>query len=237
MRNYKWISIYSFFVLALLVLAYYTPFVRENLLHWLLAVGSSGRVNYPEACVVFFFISAVLAFLAFPSMPLIYIAAGYCLGPSLGGFVSIIGSSLGAVCAFLLFREQISHRLQQLGGERHSTRIWLMLLGLRLSPIVPAVLVNLVAVLFNVSAMQHLLITAIGSAPLILFYAQLGQQGLDLLAGNALHWTQFSGYSLLIAVSSLLTFVGPWRPFLKSIEQLNEDVAAYARSPTAGGKA
>jgi len=94
------------------------------------------------------------------------------------------------------------------------------LLGLRLSPLVPAPLVNFFAAIFNVSPLQYLTTSVLGSAPLVLFYAQIGQQGHHFLSGEPPHWQQFSGYLIILTLSTLLSAMGPWRSVLNELKQL-----------------
>jgi uncharacterized membrane protein YdjX (TVP38/TMEM64 family) len=99
-------------------------------------------------------------------------------------------------------------------------KVWLTLLGLRLSPIVPAPLVNFIAAIFDVSPLQYLTTSMLGGAPLILFYGQIGQQGHHLLSGETPHWQQFSGYLIILTLSTLLSAMGPWRSVLNKLKQL-----------------
>jgi uncharacterized membrane protein YdjX (TVP38/TMEM64 family) len=96
---------------------------------------------------------------------------------------------------------------------------------LRLSPLVPAPLVNFFAAIFYVSPLQYLTTSVLGSAPLILFYAQIGQQGHHFLSGETPHWRQFSGYLIILTLSTLLSAMGPWRSALKELKQLKDSPA------------
>jgi hypothetical protein len=60
----------------------------------------------------------------------------------------------------------------------------------------------------------------LGSAPLVLFYSQVGTQGHDFMSGETLHWQQFSGYLILLTLSTLLSAMGPWRSALNELKQL-----------------
>jgi uncharacterized membrane protein YdjX (TVP38/TMEM64 family) len=89
-----------------------------------------------------------------------------------------------------------------------------------LSPLVPAPLVNFFAAVFDVSPLQYLTSSLLGSAPLILFYWQIGQQGHQFLSGGTLHWRQFSGYLIILVLSTLLSAMGPWTSVLNEFKQL-----------------
>ena len=88
-------------------------------------------------------------------------------------------------------------------------KTWLTLLGLRLSPLVPAPLVNFFAAVFHVSPLHYLTTSVLGSAPLVLFYTQIGQQGRQFLSGETPQWRQFSGYLVILTLSTLLSAMAP----------------------------
>ena len=105
-------------------------------------------------------------------------------------------------------------------NQQSARSIWLTLIGLRLSPLVPAPLVNFFAAVFHVSPLQYLTTSLLGSAPLVLFYSQIGQQGHQFLSGGTLHWRQFSGYLVILVLSTLLSAMGPWRSVLNEFKRL-----------------
>jgi uncharacterized membrane protein YdjX (TVP38/TMEM64 family) len=168
---------------------------------------------------MFLVTSAVLAFLAFPSMPMICMAAGFYMDGFEGGAAVLLGSAFGGLSAFLFYRKHIQRPSAELNAQS-AVKIWLTLLGLRLSPLVPAPLVNFFAAIFDVSPLQYLAASVLGSAPLVLIYAQIGQQGHHFLSGETPHWQQFSGYLIILTLSSLLSAMGPWRSVLNELKLL-----------------
>jgi uncharacterized membrane protein YdjX (TVP38/TMEM64 family) len=136
-----------------------------------------------------------------------------------GAATVLLGSALGGLSAFLFYRKHIRRPIAPL-IQRSVRSIWLTLIGLRLSPLVPAPLVNFFAAVFDVSPLQYLTTSLLGSAPLVLFYWQIGQQGHEFLSGGTLHWRQFSGYFLILVLSTLLSAMGPWRSVLNEFKQL-----------------
>jgi uncharacterized membrane protein YdjX (TVP38/TMEM64 family) len=169
--------------------------------------------------LLFLVTSTVLAFLAFPSMPIICIAAGFYMDGFDGGATVLLGSAFGGLSAFLFYRKHIQRPSAPL-NQQSAVKVWLTLLGLRLSPLVPAPLVNFIAAIFDVSPLQYLTTSMLGGAPLVLFYAQLGHQGHHLLSGETPHWQQFSGYLIILTLSTLLSAMGPWRSVLNELKQL-----------------
>jgi len=150
---------------------------------------------------------------------MICMAAGFYMDGFGGGATVLLGSAFGGLSAFLFYRKHIQRPSAPL-NQQSAVKVWLTLLGLRLSPLVPAPLVNFIAAIFDVSPLQYLTTSMLGGAPLILFYAQIGQQGHHLLSGETPHWQQFSGYLIILTLSTLLSAIGPWRSVLNKLKQL-----------------
>src|SRR5437588_7306811 len=135
MRGYQPLIVYMA-VATFLALAYFaSPVSREAV--WQLFPGlETLALDHPLSTrLVFLLTSTVLAFLAFPSMPMICVASGFYLSGFDGGATVLLGSAFGGLSAFLFYRKHI----QGPAGpwKRGSgVRVWLTLLGLRLSPLV-----------------------------------------------------------------------------------------------------
>jgi uncharacterized membrane protein YdjX (TVP38/TMEM64 family) len=220
-----------FYIAAVLFLsaAYFaSPISRETI--WQLFPGSEAmaEANPLVTALMFLFASTVLAYLAFPAMPMIYIAAGFYMDGFAGGAIVLLGSAVGGLCAFLFYRKHI--RPSAPLNQRSAMNIWLTLVGLRLSPLLPAPVVNFLAAVFDVSPHQYLTATLLGSAPLVLFYWQIGQQGHHFMSSGTLRWWQISGYVVILALSTLLSALGPWRSVLNEVRQLK----GSSRSRTLG---
>ncbi len=145
----------------------------------------------------------------------------------------LLGSAVGGLGAFLFYRKHIRQRTGALLNQHSTMKTWLTLLGLRLSPIVPAPLVNFFAAVFQVSPLQYLTTNVLGSAPLVLFYVQIGQQGHQFLSGEALHWRQFSAYLVILVLSTLLSAMGPWKSVLNELKQSKSSSGSKDTSATA----
>jgi uncharacterized membrane protein YdjX (TVP38/TMEM64 family) len=219
MHSYRFLIFYVAAVVGLSVAYFVSPMSRETV--WQLFPGTEAiaQANPLVTALVFLVTSAVLAFLAFPSMPMIYMAAGFYTDGFGGAATVLLGSALGGLSAFLFYRKHIRRPSGPL-TQQSARSIWLTLIGLRLSPLVPAPLVNFFAAVFDVSPLQYLTTSLLGSAPLVLFYWQIGQQGHQFLSGGTLHWRQFSGYLVILVLSTLLSAMGPWRSVLNEFKQL-----------------
>ena len=219
MYSYKSLIFYIAAVLFLSLAYFASPMSREAV--WQLFPGFEimAQANPLVTALMFLVTSTVFAFLAFPSMPMIYMAAGFYMDGFGGGATVLLGSAFGGLSAFLFYRKHIQRPSAPL-NQQSAVKVWLTLLGLRLSPLVPAPLVNFIAAIFDVSPFQYLTTSMLGGAPLVLFYAQLGQQGHHLLSGETPHWQQFSGYLIILTLSTLLSAMGPWRSVLNELKQL-----------------
>lgn len=229
----KELILYASSVMIIFMAYYFFQISNVDLLDNLSTIEAQVKEHFVETSIMFFLISATLTYFAFPSMPLIYIAAGYCLNSVYGGAAVLFGSAFGGLGAFLLYRKHIPHRFRPSLKQQSSLKLWLTLLGLRLSPIVPAPLVNFFAAFFNASAKQYMITTLLGSAPLILFYDVVGQQGHKYVNGEQTQWWFFSGYLAILAVSTFLSALGPWRSFLKAIKQLKNEIFTSTEQSTA----
>jgi uncharacterized membrane protein YdjX (TVP38/TMEM64 family) len=219
MRSYKPLIFYMAAVLFLSLAYFASPISREAVWQLFPGLETMAHANPLVTALMFLVTSAVLAFLAFPSMPMICMAAGFYMDGFEGGATVLLGSAFGGLSAFLFYRKHIQRPSAPL-NQQSAVKVWLTLLGLRLSPLVPAPLVNFFAAVFNVSPLQYLTTSVLGSAPLVLFYVQIGQQGHHFLSGETPHWRQFSGYLIILTLSTLLSAMGPWRSVLNELKQL-----------------
>jgi uncharacterized membrane protein YdjX (TVP38/TMEM64 family) len=219
MHSYRSLIFYVAAVVVLSVAYFASPMSRETV--WLLFPGTEAmaQANPLVTALMFLVASTVLAFLAFPSMPMIYMAAGFYMDGFGGAAIALLGSALGGLSAFLFYRKHIRRPIAFL-NQQSARSIWLTLIGLRLSPLVPAPLVNFFAAVVDVSPLQYLTTSLLGSAPLVLFYWQIGQQGHQFLSGGTPHWRQFSGYLVILVLSTLLSAMGPWRSVLNEFKLL-----------------
>lgn len=231
MRRYSKLAAYTV-AAALLAAAYFClPVSQDAVVHALNLVAAYARSEIIETLTLFFVLSAVLVYFAFPAMPMVYIASGYCMDFWIGGTSVLLGSAVGAWGAFLLFRDHIPSRLRQPRHDCASLNMWFTLLGLRLSPVVPAPLVNVFAAVAGVSPSQHLITTLIGSAPLILFYAEIGQQGYLTASGAVPEWWRFLGFLVIFVLSTLMSLLGPWRSVLATVKQLKDEALVSLKGP------
>jgi len=141
-----------------------------------------GTVAKSGAKGVFAFILAYAGFVAVsvPGAALLTIAGGFLFGPWLGTSYAVIGATLGATLVFLAARIGLAGLLTRAGpwirlfesGFRNNALSYLLVL--RLVPVFPFWLVNLVAGAVGLSLPVYLFGTFIGIIPVTFVYASLG---------------------------------------------------------------
>jgi uncharacterized membrane protein YdjX (TVP38/TMEM64 family) len=123
---------------------------------------------------------AVLVALSVPGGAILTIAGGFLFGTWLGGLCAMVGATLGAVAVFVAARAGLGGLAQRAGpffgrleaGFRADAFSYLLVL--RLVPIFPFWLVNLVPALAGVGLPTYLVATLLGIIPATFVYAGLG---------------------------------------------------------------
>ena len=123
--------------------------------------------------------------LSFPGASILTIAGGLLFGWAVGGFTTVLAATIGASLIFLAARSAFGSSLRARAGgfiDRFSAGFredaFSYLLFLRLVPLFPFWLVNVVPALFNIRLGSYILATMIGILPGTLAYAFIGA-GLD----------------------------------------------------------
>jgi uncharacterized membrane protein YdjX (TVP38/TMEM64 family) len=130
----------------------------------------------------FFYIAVygMLVALSVPGGAVLTIAGGFLFGTWLGALCAIIGATLGATGIFLAARAGLGGLAQRAGPlvgkleEGFRADAFNYLLVLRLVPIFPFWLVNLVPALVGVKLLTYILATFLGIIPGTFVYASLG---------------------------------------------------------------
>lgn len=136
-------------------------------------------------------IYAALVAISFPGASLLTIAAGLFFGTWAGGSLVVVGATIGATILFLIARNASGDALRKrigpwgeklADGFRDNAFSYLMLL--RLLPVAPFWLVNIVPALFGVKLRDYVLATAIGIIPGTFVYASIGAGAGSILAAG-----------------------------------------------------
>lgn len=147
---------------------------RTALTDWVNEAGISAWLIYAGIY------AAVTAF-SIPGGAVMTIAGGFLFGPLLGGTLTVIGATIGATGVFLAARYALADFLRNKAGgsikkmeQGFQENGLSYLLFLRLIPVFPFWLVNLVPAFLGVSVGHYVLGTAIGIIPGSLVYASVG---------------------------------------------------------------
>ncbi len=148
-------------------------------------LGQLVSAHYPVTVVSFIAIYAILVGVSFPGASYLTIMGGLLFGGILGGFLSVIGATAGAVIIFLVARSSFGDFLQARAGpfvarmvDGFNKDAFQYLLTIRLTPVFPFWVVNIVPALLNMRLGPYTLATFLGIIPGGLAYAYIGA-GLD----------------------------------------------------------
>lgn len=140
-------------------------------------------VNYVAAVGIFIVAYAIVTGLSLPGAVILTLAGGFVFGAVLGTLFVNLGATTGATLAFLTARYLLRDRVEQKFGkslrpfqEGFAENAFSYLLTLRLIPLFPFFVVNLVSGLTRVSAGTYIGATALGIIPGSFVYAYAGRQ-------------------------------------------------------------
>jgi len=164
-------------------------------------LGSFSRTSYGAPIAIGAFLIA--GFIAFPITVLIA-ATGAAFGPVLGMTYSAVGAMASAIIVFAIgaaigrkaLRDLIGPRLNKL-QKRIARQGVIAIATIRILPLAPFTVINLVAGASQIRLLDFVLGTAIGLAPGIIVLSLLGGQIVDVLSEP----TAFSVGLLLLAVA------------------------------------
>jgi len=177
---------------------------RHALLTWVDTAGVLAVLTYMAVYVV------VVAF-SLPGGTVLSIAGGFLFGVVWGSIYIVISATIGATVLFLIARTALSDFLRARAGRWLHTmeagfrdNALSYLLVLRLIPLFPFFVVNLVPAFLGVSLSTYVIGTAIGIIPGVFVYASVGA-GLGSVfdAGGAFSLTGILTPQILIALIGL----------------------------------
>lgn len=149
-------------------------------LHHAQLVAETSR-NFPKMALVFFLLYFLLTSLSFPAATLFTLASGAVLGLGWGLVVSSFAGTLGASASFLLARYLLRNAVERrfpeaarrvnAGFEREGVAY---LLTLRLLPVMPYFLCNLLMGLTRIPLWKYALASQLGMLPAMFVYVYAG---------------------------------------------------------------
>jgi uncharacterized membrane protein YdjX (TVP38/TMEM64 family) len=149
--------------------------------------------HLPTALIVYVAVYTALVALSLPVGTFLTLVGGILFGTLLGGAAAVAGATLGAICIFLIARSALGEHLLRRAGRRAQALAqnfradaFSYMLFLRLTPIFPFWLVNLVPAAAGVRLLPFAAATALGIVPLTFAYAFVGNSiGSMLVAEEA----------------------------------------------------
>lgn len=171
------------------------------------------------------FVLAYIAVVAFsvPVATVMTITGGVLFGVWRGAVLSVVGATTGAIILFVLTRYVVRDAFRTRSGpfinrmtQGFERNAFSYLLLLRLVPLVPFSVVNLVTPTLGVSLRSFTLATVIGIVPGTLAFASIGD-GLSIAAGAGSHDTsgqaaspQMIAVRVGLALLALVPFIVQW---------------------------
>ncbi|WP_156892587.1 TVP38/TMEM64 family protein [Salaquimonas pukyongi] len=149
------------------------------------ALGDFVSRNFILGIAGFILLYAGLVAISFPGASLLTIAAGFLFGGLVGGMATVVGATLGAAIIFEVARSSFGDTLEKRTGrfvekmrKGFQEDSFLYLLTLRLTPVFPFWVINIVPALLKMRLAPYVLATFIGIIPGTLAYSYIGS-GLD----------------------------------------------------------
>ena len=140
--------------------------------------------NYPLCVAVFVLTYVVIVAFSLPGATVATLAGGFLFGLFPGVFYNLTGATLGAVLLFLAVRAgfgaHLAQKIEAHGGKVARLRAalaaneWEVLFLMRVTPIVPFFMANLIPALLNVRLSKFVLTTAVGIVPGALVLTSVG---------------------------------------------------------------
>lgn len=170
--------------------------------------------NHALALLAYVAAYALLVALSVPGATLMTVLGGFLFGTLTGGLTAAAGATLGALLIFLAARTALADFFQaRVGGwvrrleAGFRANAFNYLITLRLIPVVPFWLLNIVPALLGVPTRAFVLATGLGVIPCALVYASVGN-GLDeaLAAGTQLDLNIIFRPAILLPLIGLSLF-------------------------------
>lgn len=141
------------------------------------------EANYTAAVAIFVIAYCTVVGLSLPGGAIMTLAGGFLFGSVLGTLYVNVGATVGATLAFLVARYLLRDWVEQKFGSRlgpiqdgFAKNAFSYLMTLRLIPLFPFFLVNMVSGLTRVSVGTYMVATSLGIIPGSFVYAYAGRQ-------------------------------------------------------------
>ncbi|MFK7902603.1 MAG: TVP38/TMEM64 family protein [Nitratireductor sp.] len=149
------------------------------------ALSSFVSENLVLGLLIFVCVYSGLVAISFPGASLLTVLSGFLFGGIVGGITTVFAATLGAVLIFLISRSSFGKTLENRAGgfikkmsAGFQENAFEYLLTLRLTPLFPFWVMNIVPALLNMRLAPYAVATFLGIIPGTLAYAYIGS-GLD----------------------------------------------------------
>lgn len=167
-----------------------------------------------RALMIYMAIYTVESSLALPISGLLTVAGGYLFGAALGATAAILSATVGATLLFLstryflgrFFESLYAQRLPAIHGEFRQYGGWYLVV-LRLIPMMPFFLTNILAALSPISLEAYIVGTIIGVVPSTVLLAIAGRELTALHSMSDIFTPHVIGAFLLMAAVVLLPLI------------------------------
>lgn len=185
--KFLWSAVLALAALALLLTALWFSGLRDAFsLPALQLYGAQLREqaqsHFIPAALLMVLIEILIVVFCLPAVALMMFFAGFVFGAFWGGVIALTGSVIGAALLFLLTRSAFGRVLRDRAqglyakiAQPMEEDAFFYLLFMRLVPVFPFFLVNIVPALFNIPLRLFIMTTAAGMMPVTFIYAWLGQ--------------------------------------------------------------
>jgi uncharacterized membrane protein YdjX (TVP38/TMEM64 family) len=147
--------------------------------------------NQPAAIAIYIALYTAVVGLSIPGAVFLTLAGGMLFGVAVGGVAAALGATVGAICIFLIAKSAFGEHLIRRAGPRAAklaegfrADAFNYLLFLRLVPVFPFWLVNLVPAFAGVQLKAFAAATAIGILPATFVFAFLGASLENVIAAE-----------------------------------------------------
>lgn len=170
--------------------------------------------NFYLASLLFILIYIIAVIFSLPGAWLITVSGGYIFGWLIGGFLAVIGATLGACIIFIMAKNLLRNFFSKKIINKKSILIKIengvkrdafsYLLFMRLMPIFPFVFVNIVPALLGIRFNIYAVTTFIGIIPGTFVYALLGEGANEIfISGNVSSLETYDSFKIIIGLSGL----------------------------------
>ncbi|MBL42792.1 MAG: hypothetical protein CMM49_09060 [Rhodospirillaceae bacterium] len=204
------IFIFVSFFLSFKIMGFQNLITFESIRNNYFLIMSNVESNLFLVIVIFAVIYILVATLSIPVATYLTLIGGLAFGPYKGTLIILISATTGATLVFLIFRYASNYFSKKIDNKYYekikfgfNRNPLLYLLLLRLIPIFPFFIVNIVSAMMSMKLRHYILATFIGMIPMTFFYCSIGSS-----AALFLNRDTFFKFDHLFDLNFLVPFIG-----------------------------